>query len=49
LAKASARKVLTAATSFLDTPSGSRVLWGGEAKVEENEVKSWIEMARKAA
>ncbi len=48
LAGSSTRKVLNAATSFLDTPSGSRVLWGASAKVEEDEVNHWIDLARSA-
>ncbi|MCF6328549.1 MAG: DUF4332 domain-containing protein [Henriciella sp.] len=46
LANASARSVLKAATSFLETPSGSRVLWGSESTVDEGEVKQWIDLAR---
>ncbi len=46
LASASARSVLKAATSFLETPSGSRVLWGSESTVDEGEVKQWIDLAR---
>ncbi len=46
LAKASARKVLKAATSFLDTPQGARVLWGGENNVDQTEVESWIGLAK---
>ena len=48
LAKASATKVLKAATSFLDTPQGARVLWGGENNVDKNEVKTWIDLAKAA-
>ena len=48
LAKASARKVLKAATSFLDTPQGARVLWGGENNVDQNEVENWIDLAKAA-
>lgn len=48
LANASARSVLKAATSFLETPSGSRVLWGSESKVDEGEVRQWIDLARTA-
>ena len=48
LAKASARTVLEAATSFLETPSGSRVLWGAENTVDEGEVKQWIDLAKTA-
>ncbi|MEM9939689.1 MAG: DUF4332 domain-containing protein [Pseudomonadota bacterium] len=48
LARSSATKVLKAATSFLDTPSGARVLWGAEAKVGEGEVKEWIGYAKSA-
>ena len=46
LANASARAVLKAATSFLETPSGSRVLWGAESKVDEGEVRQWIDLAK---
>ena len=46
LANASARSVLKAATSFLETPSGSRVLWGAESKVDEGEVRQWIDLAK---
>ncbi|MHA7899478.1 MAG: DUF4332 domain-containing protein [Henriciella sp.] len=48
LAKASATKVLNAATSFLDTPQGARVLWGGENNVDKNEVEHWIDLAKSA-
>jgi hypothetical protein len=48
LAKASATKVLNAATSFLDTPKGARVLWGGESNVDQSEVEHWIGLARSA-
>lgn len=48
LAKASATKVLNAATSFLDTPQGARVLWGGDNNVDKNEVEQWIDLARAA-
>ncbi|MEL6857131.1 MAG: DUF4332 domain-containing protein [Pseudomonadota bacterium] len=48
LAKASATKVLKAATSFLDTPQGARVLWGGDNTVDQNEVESWIGLAKAA-
>ncbi|MEL7108302.1 MAG: DUF4332 domain-containing protein [Pseudomonadota bacterium] len=48
LAKASATKVLSAATNFLDTPQGARVLWGGENNVNRDEVESWISLARQA-
>ena len=48
LAKASARTVLKAATSFLDTPQGARVLWGGENNVDQNEVENWIDLAKAA-
>ncbi len=48
LAKASAKTVLNAATSFLDTPQGARVLWGGENNVDQKEVESWIGLARAA-
>ncbi len=46
LANASARSVLKAATSFLETPSGSRVLWGSDSTVDEDEVKQWIDLAK---
>lgn len=48
LAKASATKVLNAATSFLDTPKGARVLWGGENNVDKTEVEHWIGLAKSA-
>lgn len=48
LAKASATKVLSAATSFLDTPKGARVLWGGENNVDKSEVEHWIGLAKSA-
>ena len=48
LAEASATTVLKAATSFLDTPKGARVLWGGENNVDQNEVKHWIDLAKAA-
>ena len=48
LAKASATKVLNAATSFLDTPQGARVLWGGENNVDKDEVEHWIDLAKSA-
>lgn len=48
LAKASATKVLKAATSFLDTPKGARVLWGGENNVDKDEVEHWIDLAKAA-
>ena len=48
LAKASATKVLNAATSFLDTPQGARVLWGGDNNVDKTEVEQWIDLARAA-
>ncbi|MCR9196320.1 MAG: DUF4332 domain-containing protein, partial [Hyphomonas sp.] len=48
LAKASATKVLNAATSFLDTPKGARVLWGGENNVDQSEVEHWIGLAKSA-
>ncbi|MEM9226282.1 MAG: DUF4332 domain-containing protein, partial [Pseudomonadota bacterium] len=49
LANASTSKVLKAATGFLDTPSGSRILWGAQSNVDEGEVASWIDLAKKAA
>lgn len=48
LARASAKTVLNAATSFLDTPQGARVLWGGENNVDRQEVESWIGLAKAA-
>ncbi|MEM9573144.1 MAG: DUF4332 domain-containing protein [Pseudomonadota bacterium] len=48
LARASAKKVLNAATSFLDTPQGARVLWGGENNVDRQEVEGWIGLAKAA-
>ena len=48
LAQASATKVLKAATSFLDTPQGARVLWGGENTVDKEHVEQWIDLARSA-
>ncbi|MEL6861211.1 MAG: DUF4332 domain-containing protein [Pseudomonadota bacterium] len=48
LAEASATTVLKAATSFLDTPKGARVLWGGENNVDQNEVEHWIDLAKAA-
>jgi len=48
LAEASATKVLKAATSFLDTPQGARVLWGGENTVDKSEVVHWIDLAKSA-
>ena len=48
LAKATAKSVLNAATSFLDTPQGARVLWGGENNVDKQEVESWIGLAKAA-
>jgi len=48
LAKASAKSVLNAATSFLDTPKGARVLWGGENNVDRREVENWIGFAKAA-
>lgn len=48
LAKASATKVLKAATGFLDTPKGARVLWGGENSVDKTEVEHWIGLAKSA-
>lgn len=48
LAKASATKVLNAATSFLDTPQGARVLWGGDNNVDKTEVEQWIDLAKAA-
>lgn len=48
LANASARSVLEAAKSFLETPGGSRVLWGAESTVDEGEVRQWIDLAKTA-
>lgn len=48
LAKASATKVLNAAKTFLDTPQGARVLWGGENNVDKAEVSQWIDLAKSA-
>lgn len=48
LARASAKTVLNAATSFLDTPQGARVLWGGENNVDRQEVEGWIGLAKAA-
>ncbi|MEM6652030.1 MAG: DUF4332 domain-containing protein [Pseudomonadota bacterium] len=48
LANASAKTVLTAATNFLDTPKGARVLWGGENNVDKTEVEHWIDLAKAA-
>lgn len=48
LADASATTVLKAATSFLDTPKGARVLWGGENNVDKDEVEHWIDLAKAA-
>lgn len=48
LSKASAKTVLNAATSFLDTPQGARVLWGGENNVDKHEVEGWIGLAKAA-
>ncbi|MEC7290690.1 MAG: DUF4332 domain-containing protein, partial [Pseudomonadota bacterium] len=48
LASASATTVLKAATSFLDTPQGARVLWGGENNVDRDEVEHWIDLAKSA-
>ncbi|MEL7231945.1 MAG: DUF4332 domain-containing protein, partial [Pseudomonadota bacterium] len=49
LQKASAATVFQAATTFLGTPGGSRVLWGAENTLEETEVADWIERAKDAA
>ncbi|MEM1087038.1 MAG: DUF4332 domain-containing protein, partial [Pseudomonadota bacterium] len=49
LQKASAATVFQAATTFLGTPGGSRVLWGAENTLEEAEVADWIERAKDAA
>lgn len=46
LARSSVRKVLDATTSFLSSPGGAKVLWGGDSKVNENDVKQWIDYAR---
>lgn len=48
LAKASATTVFKAATSFLDTPQGARVLWGGDNNVDKTEVEQWIDLAKAA-
>lgn len=48
LATSSARKVLNAAMTFLETPGGARIAWGNETKVEEEQVKQWIDMAKSA-
>ena len=48
LAKASASTVFKAATSFLDTPQGARVLWGGDNNVDKTEVEQWIDLAKAA-
>lgn len=48
LASASARKVLNAAMTFLDTPTGSRYLWGSEAKLNDTDVEQWIDFAKTA-
>lgn len=48
LAQASAKTVLNAATSFLETPKGARVLWGGENNVDRGEVENWIGFAKAA-
>jgi hypothetical protein len=49
LSKASAATVFRAATNFLNTPNGSRVLWGAENTLEEQEVADWIDQAKTAA
>ena len=46
LAKSSAKTVLEAATNFLDTPGGARVLWGADNTVDEKEVRQWIDCAK---
>lgn len=48
LAKASATRILKAATNFLDTPQGARVLWGGENTVDKAYVEQWIDLAKSA-
>jgi hypothetical protein len=48
LAGSSARKVLNAALTFLETPSGARVAWGADTKVQEDDVKQWIDLAKSA-
>lgn len=48
LAGSSARKVLNAALTFLETPSGARVAWGADTKVKEDDVKQWIDLAKSA-
>ena len=49
LAGSSARKVLNAALTFLETPSGARVAWGADTKVKEDDVKQWIDLAKSAS
>ncbi len=48
LAKASATRIFKAATRFLDTPQGARILWGGDNAVEKAHVEHWIDLARTA-
>ena len=49
LSKASAATVFRAATNFLNTPNGARVLWGAENTLIEQEVADWIDQAKTAA
>lgn len=46
LTKASAATVFQAATTFLNTPGGSRVLWGAENTLAEDQVEDWIDRAK---
>ena len=46
LARASATKVFKAASQFLDTPQGARILWGGEKRVDKAYVAHWIDLAK---
>ena len=49
LSKASAATVFRAATNFLNTPNGARVLWGAKNTLVEQEVSDWIDQAKTAA
>ncbi|WOR15131.1 DUF4332 domain-containing protein [Hyphomonas sp. FCG-A18] len=49
LSKASAATVFRAASNFLNTPNGARVLWGAENTLVEQEVSDWIDQAKTAA